>query len=105
MTGSNARRSIVYRAGTPVFVQVDEHLVPAAVVEDDGRATPRVRLEPTGDVISVDPAWLSLRRGEPSPPPGGGGRDVPPLRFPAEGVGGLVIPLDATLKKRVPKGW
>lgn len=105
MSEARARRSIVYPEGAPVFVEADRHLVSAVIVEDDGFAHPRVRLEPTGDVIAVAARWLSLRRGPPGPPPGGGGRDVEPLRFPAQGLGGLVIPLNATLRRRDPKGW
>lgn len=51
------------------------------VVEDTGLGPVRVRELASGIEESVEAKDLSVRRTPPGPPPGAGGRDLPPLRF------------------------
>lgn len=74
-------RSLRWGPGTPVFV---DELVEAEVLVDDGEGLVRIRYtEPRFNRAEDGVAYarISRRPVAPQPPPGAGGRDVPPLRF------------------------
>ncbi len=83
-------RSVQWAKGSAVYVaDRPGRREPAEVLVDRGVGLVEVELEGSGASEFVDPRHLQLRRVSPSPPPGAGGRDVEPLKFPAGGVKGF----------------
>lgn len=76
-------RSLRWGRGAAVFVEGTKpgELVEAEVLVDDGVSPVRVRFVESRLEDDVAFSRVSRRPVAPSPPPGAGGRDVPPLRF------------------------
>lgn len=79
-------RSLQYPDGQRVFVDERGGRVPGIVRKDTGIGLVDVEIESTGQIRACFFKDLSIRRGAAQPPPGAGGRDVAPLRFPEGGV-------------------
>lgn len=75
------RRKVIRGVGSLVVWVTDRGRIPAEVVEDAGVGLITIRIEATGDSVDVEHDEIETRRTAIRPPPGGGGRDVPPLDF------------------------
>lgn len=71
-------RSLRWGPRTPVYI---DDVIAAEVLEDDGEGDVLVRYEATRETDRVAFARISRRHVAAQPPPGAGGRDVPPLDF------------------------